>query len=80
MAITTDLDGSATITLSDGYQIRIPVMSKGPSANPQDTRNVVNALLLLAEHFDKRLATLERSLLTEEQQDALKEARKLSRL
>ena len=75
MAITTERDGSVTITLSDGYQLRIP----GPGANQQDMRNVANALMLLAEHLDKRLVTLEKSLLTEEQQDALTEARKLSR-
>jgi hypothetical protein len=58
--ITTDLDGSATLTMSDGSQVRIPGLNSAPTVNPQDIRNVCTSLFLLADNLDKRLAALEK--------------------
>jgi hypothetical protein len=59
--ITTDVDGSATITMADGYQLRIPGFSSMPTVNAQDVRNVTTALFALADNLDKRLAAIEQS-------------------
>jgi hypothetical protein len=59
--ITTEIDGSATITMADGYQLRIPGFSSAPSVNAQDVRNVTTALFALADNLDKRLAEMEKS-------------------
>ncbi len=60
MAITTDLDGSATITLSDGTKVRLPGLSSSPNVTAQDVRNVATALFALVENLDKRLTNLEK--------------------
>jgi hypothetical protein len=61
MAVHTDLDGSATITLSDGTAVRIPGLNSAPNVTAQDVRNVATALFLLVEKLDKRLTDLEKS-------------------
>jgi hypothetical protein len=58
--IRTDLDGSATITMADGYQLKIPGLSAAPNVTAQDVRNVTTALFWLADNLDKRLAALEK--------------------
>lgn len=58
--ITTDLDGSATIVLSDGTGIRVPGLKRPPDVDAQDLRNVTTALFDLVDNLDKRLAALEK--------------------
>ena len=60
--ITTAFDGSATITMADGSQLRIPGLNSAPTVNDQDIRNVCTALFSLADNLDKRLAVLEKSV------------------
>jgi hypothetical protein len=60
MAITTDYDGSATITLSDGTAVRLPGLNASPNATAQDIRNVATALVLLVDKLDKRITELEK--------------------
>jgi hypothetical protein len=60
--ITTDMDGSATITMADGLELRIPGLKSAPNVNAQDVRNVCTALFSLADNLDKRLAALEKSV------------------
>jgi hypothetical protein len=58
--ITTDFDGSATITMADGMRLRIPGLNSAPNVNAQDVRNVCTALFELADNLDKRLAAIEK--------------------
>ena len=58
--ITTDLDGSATIIMTDGMQVRLPPFNTAPNVSVQDVRNIATALLALADSLDKRLAALEK--------------------
>ena len=60
MAINSDVDGSATITLSDGTTVRLPGLNSSPNVTAQDVRNVATALFLLVEKLDKRLTNLEK--------------------
>jgi len=62
--ITTDLNGSATITMSDGLRLIVPGLNSAPNVNAQDVRNVCTALFELADHLDKRLAALEKKAAT----------------
>lgn len=72
MAISTDLDGSATITLLDGTSVRLPGLTSSPNVTAQDMRNVATALFLLVEKLDKRLADLEQEKLRRGNSDAIK--------
>jgi hypothetical protein len=52
--ITNDLVYGATITMTNGLQIRVP------NAADKDVQNCVQALFALASSLDERLAALEK--------------------
>jgi hypothetical protein len=55
---TSAVDGSATVTLSDGTRVGFPApRSAEPTA--QDIRNVLRGILELIENLDKRVAALQ---------------------
>ena len=57
--LTTDLDGSATVKLSDGLRVHIPAFVGAPQVETQDLRNLISALCELVNNLDNRLAALE---------------------
>jgi hypothetical protein len=60
MDLTTDIaDGSTTIKLSDGLQIRVPKLNSTPTIAVHDIQNVTTALLELIANLDSRLAIVE---------------------
>jgi hypothetical protein len=58
---TNDLDGSVTIIMSNGLQLRIPGFTSAPSVDAQDVRNVTTAMLALVDNLDERLAAIEKA-------------------
>jgi hypothetical protein len=54
-----DLEGGATVELSDGSKLRIAGLTRASELQPEDVRNVVGALLELINNLDNRLAGLE---------------------
>jgi hypothetical protein len=54
---THPIDGSATITISDGTKVEIlPLNNPKGAATAQDIRNVVRAFAAVTENLDRRLA------------------------
>jgi len=59
--ISNDEYGGATITLSDGFQVRLPGLNPaGRDPNIQDIRNLATALLALVKDLDDRMEKLEK--------------------
>ena len=58
--LTEDLDGSATMELSDGSKTRIPGLLRVSELDAQALRHLVAALCEMVNNLDNRLAALEK--------------------
>jgi hypothetical protein len=59
--LTEDGWGEVAITLSSGYQVRLPgITPAGREPNIQDIKNLATALIALTKNLDDRLVKLEK--------------------